>query len=73
VVSATVFPKLFFPTLDPTTGLRASLATFGVIGAWNVISLAMILIGPETRGSDINRIDSPQMLTGRAPVGSFSG
>src|SRR6266700_6625078 len=30
VVSATVFPGLFFPSLDPTTGLLASLATFGV-------------------------------------------
>lgn len=30
VLSATVFPKLFFPSLDPTTGLLASLATFGV-------------------------------------------
>jgi MFS family permease len=29
VVSATVFPKLFFPSLDPTSGLLASLATFG--------------------------------------------
>jgi len=30
VVSATIFPKLFFPSLDPTSGLLASLATFGV-------------------------------------------
>jgi MFS family permease len=30
VVSATIFPKLFFPALDPTSGLLASLATFGV-------------------------------------------
>ncbi len=30
VVSATIFPKLFFPSLDPTTGLLAALATFGV-------------------------------------------
>jgi MFS family permease len=30
VVSATVFPQLFFPSLDPTSGLLASLATFGV-------------------------------------------
>jgi MFS family permease len=30
VVSATVFPKLFFPTLDPNTALLASFATFGV-------------------------------------------
>jgi MFS family permease len=29
-VSATVLPKLFFPTLDPTAALLASLATFGV-------------------------------------------
>lgn len=29
-VSATVFPKLFFPTLDPSTGILASFATFGV-------------------------------------------
>jgi MFS family permease len=29
-VSATVLPKLFFPTMDPTTALLASLATFGV-------------------------------------------
>jgi MFS family permease len=29
-VAATVLPKLFFPTLDPTTALLASLATFGV-------------------------------------------
>jgi len=29
VVSATLFPKLFFPTLDPTSGLLASLAAFG--------------------------------------------
>ena len=30
VVSATIFPKIFFPSLDPTSGLLASLATFGV-------------------------------------------
>jgi MFS family permease len=30
IVSATVFPKLFFPTLDPNTALLASFATFGV-------------------------------------------
>jgi MFS family permease len=29
-VSATVLPKLFFPSMDPTSGLLASLATFGV-------------------------------------------
>ncbi len=29
-VSATVFPKLFFPTLDPTSAILASFATFGV-------------------------------------------
>src|SRR5580698_7063628 len=29
-VAATVLPKLFFPTLDPTSALLASLATFGV-------------------------------------------
>src|SRR5436190_8934837 len=29
-VSATVLPKLFFPTMDPTSALLASLATFGV-------------------------------------------
>jgi MFS family permease len=29
-VAATVFPKLFFPTLDPTTAILASFATFGV-------------------------------------------
>jgi MFS family permease len=29
-VSATVLPKLFFPTMDPTNGLLASLGTFGV-------------------------------------------
>lgn len=30
VVAATVFPKLFFPTLDPNSALLASFATFGV-------------------------------------------
>jgi MFS family permease len=30
VVSATIFPKIFFPSLEPTSGLLASLATFGV-------------------------------------------
>ena len=29
-VSATVFPKLFFPTLDPASAVLASFATFGV-------------------------------------------
>jgi MFS family permease len=29
-VSATVFPKLFFPTLDPASAILASFATFGV-------------------------------------------
>src|SRR4030088_772114 len=29
-VSATVLPKLFFPTMDPTAALLASLAAFGV-------------------------------------------
>jgi len=30
VVSATVLPKLFFPSMNPTSALLASLATFGV-------------------------------------------
>jgi MFS family permease len=30
VLAATVFPKLFFPAMNPTSGLLASLATFGV-------------------------------------------
>lgn len=30
VLSATIFPKLFFPSLNPSSGLLASLATFGV-------------------------------------------
>jgi MFS family permease len=29
-LAATVFPKLFFPAMEPTAGLLASLATFGV-------------------------------------------
>jgi MFS family permease len=29
-IAATVLPKLFFPALDPSTGLLASFATFGV-------------------------------------------
>lgn len=29
-VSATILPKLFFPAMEPTAGLLASLATFGV-------------------------------------------
>ena len=29
-IAATVLPKLFFPSLDPSTGLLASFATFGV-------------------------------------------
>lgn len=29
-IAATVLPKLFFPSLDPATGLLASFATFGV-------------------------------------------
>ncbi|EIK94418.1 major facilitator superfamily protein [Pseudomonas sp. M47T1] len=29
-VSATILPKLFFPSMEPTAGLLASLATFGV-------------------------------------------
>src|ERR1700735_5277496 len=29
-LAATVLPKLFFPTMDPTSALLASLATFGV-------------------------------------------
>ena len=29
-VAATVLPKLFFPAMDPTSALLASLATFGV-------------------------------------------
>src|SRR6059058_1774275 len=29
-VAATVLPKLFFPSMDPTSALLASLATFGV-------------------------------------------
>lgn len=29
-VAATVFPKLFFPTLDPSSAILASFATFGV-------------------------------------------
>ena len=28
VVAATIFPKLFFPSLDPTASLLASLASF---------------------------------------------
>src|ERR1700760_2352999 len=29
-VAATILPRLFFPTMDPTSALLASLATFGV-------------------------------------------
>jgi hypothetical protein len=29
-MSATILPKLFFPAMEPTAGLLASLATFGV-------------------------------------------
>ena len=44
-----------------------------VVGLWNVISLAMIVIGPETRANDMNRIDSAQMLVGHEATASFSG
>jgi len=37
-----------------------------VVGLWNLISLGMILMGPETRTADLDRMDSPQMLTGHA-------
>jgi MFS family permease len=40
---------------------------WGVVGVCvglNVLSLAMILIGPETRGIDLNRVDSASMITG---------
>ena len=30
VVAATIFPQLFFPSLEPSSALLASLATFGV-------------------------------------------
>ncbi len=32
--------------------------------AWNLLSLVMILSGPETRGIDMNRVDSLRELTG---------
>jgi hypothetical protein len=34
--------------------------------AWNLLSLAMILTAPETRGIDMNRVDSIRMLVGEA-------
>ena len=43
-----------------------------VVGAWNIISLAMILIGPETRATDLNRVDSAEMLVGHPLVGGAS-
>jgi MFS family permease len=43
-----------------------------VVGLWNLISLAMIIIGPETRANDLNRIDSREILVGHAPASSLS-
>jgi MFS family permease len=34
--------------------------------AWNLLSLAMILTAPETRGVDMNRVDSVRMIVGEA-------
>jgi MFS family permease len=34
--------------------------------AWNLLSLAMILTAPETRGIDMNRVDSVRMVVGEA-------
>ena len=34
--------------------------------AWNLLSLAMILTAQETRGIDMNRVDSVRMLVGEA-------
>jgi MFS family permease len=34
--------------------------------AWNLLSLTMILTAPETRGIDMNRVDSVRMLVGEA-------
>jgi hypothetical protein len=33
---------------------------------WNLLSLAMILTAPETRGMDLNQADSVRMITGEA-------
>ena len=34
----------------------------GIVAMWNLISLTMILIGPETRGNSLNTTDSVQLL-----------
>lgn len=34
----------------------------GIVAMWNIISLTMIVIGPETRGNSLNTTDSVQLL-----------
>jgi MFS family permease len=34
----------------------------GIVAMWNIVSLAMIVIGPETRGNSLNTTDSVQLL-----------
>lgn len=49
---------------------------WGVVGVCmvlNLISLAMILIGPETRGIDMNRIDPPAQPGGSPAYAALSG
>ena len=38
----------------------------GYVGAINLISLVAILSGPETRGIDMNRVDSAARVDGRS-------
>jgi len=41
-------------------------AVVAVAAFWNAVSLAMLLLGPETRGNDLNRVDSAPLLAGEA-------
>jgi MFS family permease len=34
----------------------------GIVAMWNIISLAMIVVGPETRGNSLNTTDSVELL-----------
>jgi len=44
----------------------------GIVALWNIVSLTMVIIGPETRGNDLNRVDSVSAVAADHAVSQHS-
>ena len=64
LVAGSTFPAMAVWLLHTFEGSPWSVVA--VAAFWNVVSLTMLLLGPETRGSDLNRVDSAPLLVGEA-------